>query len=42
MIGLLTGVAIGSTMASFGEGAMLAASVYLAVKGIKGKSRKKK
>ena len=42
VIGLLTGAAIGSTMASFGEGAMLAASVYLAIKGIKGRRRKKK
>ena len=41
MIGLLTGAALGSTMASFGEGALLAASVYLAVKGVKGKGRKK-
>ena len=41
MISLLTGAVISTTMASFGEGAMLAASVYLAVKGIKGKKKKK-
>ncbi len=39
MISLLTGATVGSAVASFGEGAMLAASVYLALKGVSGRRK---
>ncbi len=41
MFSLLTGAAVGSVLSAFSEGAMLGVSVFLALKGVKGATKRR-